>query len=256
MAAQIKKAPLRGAFLLSILLLTVTVHAESCSPCDGQLLEVAYVHDGDTLRLKDGRRLRLVGVNTPELGHGADAEPGALAAKQQLQALVRSSEGMVRVCLDAELQDRYGRTLSHIYDRQGKSINRQLLKLGAGYHIAISPNLRNLRCYQDAEREARKGDSGVWRRPIEDAAELHGKETGFQVLTARVVRVGRSRSSLWLNLEGGLALRITWDDWERFHIEDPDLLLHADIEVRGWIYHRDGQQRMRVRHPASIRWLD
>ncbi|PVV11120.1 MAG: hypothetical protein B6D72_05500 [gamma proteobacterium symbiont of Ctena orbiculata] len=256
LADQMKKAPLRGAFLLSASLLFFDLHAQSCAPCDSGLLEVAYVHDGDTLGLKDGRKLRLIGVNTPELGQGAAAEPGALAARQLLENLVSRSGGRVRLCLDAEKRDRYGRTLAHLYDHRGESINRQLLRQGAGYQIAVPPNLRNLRCYQDAEREARRGLSGVWRHPIADAAELHGTESGFRILTGRVARVGKSRSSLWLNLEGGLALRITWDDWERFEVEDPDNLLHAAVEIRGWIYHRDRRQRIRVRHPASIRWLD
>ncbi|MET0069523.1 MAG: thermonuclease family protein [Candidatus Thiodiazotropha sp.] len=251
-----KKAPLRGAFLLSASLLFFDLHAHGCAPCDSALLEVAYVHDGDTLGLEDGRKLRLIGVNTPELGQGAAAEPGALSARQLLEELVSRSGGRVRLCLDAERRDRYGRTLAHLYDHRGESINRQLLKQGAGYHIAVPPNLRNLRCYQDAERQARKGLGGVWDQPIGDAAELRGNELGFRILSGRVARVGKSRSGLWLNLEGGLALRITWDDWERFDIEDPDHLLHARLEVRGWIYQRERRQRIRVRHPASIRWLE
>ncbi|MES9991546.1 MAG: thermonuclease family protein [Candidatus Thiodiazotropha sp.] len=253
---QIQKAPLRGAFLLFISLSSLNVHAASCSPCDSRPLEVAHVHDGDTLRLKDGRKLRLIGVNTPELGNGVDPEPGALAAKQLLETLVNRGGGRVRVCLDADAEDRYGRTLAHIYGPRGESITHQLLKLGAGHHVVIPPNLRNLRCYQEAEREAREGASGIWRLPIRDTSQLRGDESGFHILTGRVVRIGRSRSGLWLNLEGGLALRITWDDWNRFHIEEADLLLDARIEVRGWIYHRKGSQRMRVRHPASIRWLE
>ncbi|MCU7816147.1 MAG: hypothetical protein KZQ81_13330 [Candidatus Thiodiazotropha sp. (ex Rostrolucina anterorostrata)] len=59
-----------------------------------------------------------------------------------------------------------------------------------------------------------------------------------------------------MNLEGGLALRITWDDWKSFAIEDPDSLLYSLLEVRGWIYLRNGQQRLRVRHAASVHWME
>ncbi len=252
---MLKRAPLCGAFLLFSPLLPSLSQAVSCSPCSTDLLPVASIHDGDTLRLRDGRRLRLIGVNTPELGQGSANEPHALQAKHQLEGLVKRSGGLVSICMGSEEQDRYGRFLAHLYDRHGESINRQLLMQGAGYLIAVPPNLRNHGCYEDAEREARKENKGVWRLPMKDASGLSGVETGFHILTGYIVRVGQSRSGVWLNLDGGLALRITWDDWRRFNIDDSDSLLETELEVRGWIYHRDGKQRMRVRHTSSIRWL-
>jgi micrococcal nuclease len=46
----------------------------ACSP-EGPLQRVGlrYVSDGDTLVLSDGRRLRLIGINTPE--RGRDGKP-------------------------------------------------------------------------------------------------------------------------------------------------------------------------------------
>lgn len=253
----LKKAPLCGAFFLSLQFLPFFSSAENCTPCAGALIGVVYVHDGDTLRLEDGRRIRLIGVNTPELGDGvADDEPNAAQAKQLLQGLVERTGGAVRVCMDAGHKDRYGRNLAHLYDRHGESINRELLLQGLGYRIAVPPNLRNQGCYEDAEREARKAAKGVWRQPLKAASELKGNEAGFHILTGHIARVGQSRSAIWLNLEGGLALRITRDDWQRFAIDDPRQLRHAALEVRGWIYHRHGKQRIRVRHPSAIRWLD
>jgi endonuclease YncB( thermonuclease family) len=217
---------------------------------------VAAVHDGDTLRLKDGRRIRLIGVNTPELGDGAGDEPNAQEAKQLLERLVEHSGGAIRVCKDAEHTDRYGRQLAHLYDRHGKSINRELLLQGVGYRIAVPPNLNNQDCYQAAERKARKGNKGVWRLPPEESSELNGDETGFHLLTGYITRVGESRSAVWLNLDGGLAIRITWDDWRGFDIDDPQQLRNAPLEVRGWIYRRYGKQRIRVRHASALHWLE
>jgi endonuclease YncB( thermonuclease family) len=255
LANLLKKAPLCGAFLLSLSVVHSFAHAQSCSPCNSGLIEVAAVIDGDTLRLEDGRSLRLIGVNTPELGHGKADEPGAREARRLLELLVSRSGGFVRICLDAERRDRYGRQLAHLYDRDGRNINRQLLQHGAGYLIAIPPNLKNHGCYRDAESQARGDARGLWRQPVAEASDLLGDESGFHILTGYIERVGESRSGVWLDLEGGLALRITWDDWDDFGIDDPESLLHTGLEVRGWIYHRNGQQRIRVRHPASIRWL-
>ncbi|MCU7915892.1 MAG: hypothetical protein KZQ65_08325, partial [Candidatus Thiodiazotropha sp. (ex Gloverina cf. vestifex)] len=52
--------------------------------------------------------------------------------------------------------------------------------------------------------------------PVQDVSTLKGDETGFYHLRGRIVRVGQSRSALWLNLKGGLAIRITWRDWSKF----------------------------------------
>jgi endonuclease YncB( thermonuclease family) len=252
----IKRAPLCGAFLLLAPLIPAFSLAASCTPCDLGPFQVASVYDGDTLRLADGRRIRLIGVNTPELDQGKEDGSKALQAKHLLERLVRQSGGSVNLCMGAEEQDSYNRYLAHLYTHNGESINRQLLRQGAGYLIAVPPNLRNHGCYREAEREARKGRQGVWRLPLQDASRLNGKETGFHILTGYIIRVGESRSGVWLNLEGGLALRITWNDWRRFDIDDPGSLLYAGLEVRGWIYHRGGNQRMRVRHPSSIHWRE
>lgn len=256
LAEIFKRAPLCGAFLLFSLFTPSYSFAESCSPCPSDLIDVASIHDGDTLRLKDGRRVRLIGVNTPELGQGSVDQADALQAKHLLESLVERSGGAIRVCQGVEARDRYGRLLAHLYDRNGKSINRELLMHGAGYLISIPPNLKNQACYKDAEREARKGRKGVWRHPVKAASELKGSETGFHILTGNIIRVGQSRSGVWLNLDGDLALRITWSDWERFGIDDPQSLRDASLEVRGWIYRRNGNQRISVRHPSSIRWLE
>jgi endonuclease YncB( thermonuclease family) len=248
-----KRAPFCGAFLLlSPIIIPAFCYAESCTPCHSGLIAVDAVYDGDTLRLEDGRRIRLIGVNTPELGQGAPDQPDAVEAKQLLERLVERSDSAIRICMDAEQRDRYGRQLAHLYDRHGNSINRELLIQGVGYQIAVPPNLRNHGCYKDAEREARKGEKGVWRHPIKAASELNGNETGFHILYGQITRVGQSRGAVWLNLGGGLAIRITWDDWQRFGIDDPLSLRDTTLEVRGWIYHRHGNQRIRVRHPSSI----
>jgi endonuclease YncB( thermonuclease family) len=256
LAEIFKRAPLCGAFLLCLLLPPSFTFAESCSPCRAGLIGVASVYDGDTLRLEDGRKVRLVGVNTPELGRGKADEANALQARDLLERLVNRSGGSVRVCQDAEASDRYGRLLAHLYDRDAKSINRELLAQGAGYLITVPPNLKNQGCYKGAESEARRDRKGVWRHRVKEASGLSGNETGFHVLSGYVIRVGESRSGVWLNLEGGLALRITWGDWERFGIDDPQSLHYTHLEARGWIYHHNGNQRMRVRHPSSVRWLE
>src|SRR3546814_12589758 len=91
--------------------------------------------------LVDGRSVRLIGINTPELGRdGRKAEPFALAARRRLQALVQASDGRVGLVLGQERHDRYGRTLAHAYDAQGRNLEAVLLADGLGFMVAVAPN--------------------------------------------------------------------------------------------------------------------
>jgi endonuclease YncB( thermonuclease family) len=257
-AAQ--KAPLCGAFLFIILsalaLFSPSTVAADCRPCSGSLHEVERVIDGDTLHLKIGTKLRLIGINTPELGGWSKPhQTGAKAAKSALQALIAQNDGKVSVCPGVEREDRYGRKLVHLAGLDGQNITAKLLREGMGWAIAVPPNVRYLDCYLAAESLARADKLGVWRHSPIAAASLNGDERGFHHVYGRIIRVGESRSALWLNLQGGLALRITWKDWRAFNIDDPEQLVDQPLEARGWLYQRNREQRLRIRHPSSIRWL-
>jgi endonuclease YncB( thermonuclease family) len=254
------KASHCGAFLLFCGLLLFSLRAasqEGCGPpADVERVEVASVLDGDTLQLRDGRTIRLVGIDTPELGRdGRPDTPGAVEAKTALQSLAKQSNNQLYLRQGREEFDRHRRNLAHLYTHKGHNLTAKLLARGLGYQVALPPNLRHLACYRNAEARARDGSLGLWRQPIAKVSELTGKETGFHILRGEIVRVGRSKSALWLNLEEGPAIRITWDDWAGFPLSDPDLLLGRELEFRGWLYLRKGEQRVRIRHPSAIHGL-
>ena len=71
---------------------------------------MAYVVDGDTIRLTNGKYVRLIGIDTPERGR-----PYYQAAKRHLDRLV---EGRVRLVNPASTDDRdhYGRLLRYVRD--------------------------------------------------------------------------------------------------------------------------------------------
>jgi len=221
------------------------------------LHSVKRVSDGDTLLLSSGEKVRLIGINTPELARKRrSAEHYAGEAKVRLKALIAASGSKIYLQYGNETQDRHKRLLAHIYNRDGRNITEQLLNEGFGYAIAFPPNLHNFDCYQQAERVAREKSKGIWRnrQPIL-STELPRNAGGFYLLQGVVKRVGRGKRSLWLNLEGGIALRIDWLDLSWF----PDLhvgqLEGQRVEARGWIYRRKGKQRIRLRHQAAIRIL-
>jgi endonuclease YncB( thermonuclease family) len=90
-SAVLKKASLVGAFFVFVLPLAP---AQAFCPAPGKLpsVKVRHVVDGDTLRLEDGRSVRLIGLNAPELGRkGRAAEPFAEAARRRLRELVAAN---------------------------------------------------------------------------------------------------------------------------------------------------------------------
>ncbi len=118
---------------------------------------VANVVDGDTLDCSDGRRIRLLLIDAPEMGQGSF---GALA-KQVLEGLARSGVTL-SVEVDVELADRYGRTLAHLLDGSGRSVNRQLLEMGVAIVSVYPPNVRHVDDYRAAAAEAQAARRGLW----------------------------------------------------------------------------------------------
>jgi micrococcal nuclease len=124
---------------------------------------VRRVIDGDTLVLAGGERVRLIGIDTPELARdGRSAEPGAEAARDFLRDAVEGRE--VTLGFDREERDQYGRHLAYVY-HDGRLINEEIIRHGHSrartsyrFHPAMKDRFRR------AEREAREAGKGMWSR--------------------------------------------------------------------------------------------
>lgn len=246
-----------AVFLISGAEVVFASVAQNCSTRHYQETVTAdYVYDGDTVHLLDGRKVRLIGINTPEHGQKGKAdEPFYRAAKIQLQQIINETHGKLKLLYGIEKHDRYQRLLAHIYTPQGTNISAVLLEKGLGYSIAIPPNIKFLACYQDAETKAKKHKRGLWNhsfgQPIEVTA-LKESTRGFHQVIGTVQRIGDSHSSFWLNLGKTFALRIPKKDLDYFVDYPPASLLHKRLVARGWIYKKNHQLRMAIRHPASL----
>lgn len=252
------RAPLWGALSCFGALLSLSGSLFACgSAPDSHSYPVAWVYDGDTLRLDDGRKIRLIGIDTPELGRDGRAEqPYASRAHQRLQQLLDETGGRVRLRLGPQPRDTYGRHLAHLYLSDQRDPAEQLLREGLGRATIMPPNIDQLECFLEAERQARETRKGIWSQvQVLEARTLPKATRGFQVVRGRIERVGEGRSSLWLELGGGLALRIDRRDLEHFPAFESRELVGRELEARGWIYSRKGGLRMQLRHPAAIRWL-
>ncbi|MDR6233782.1 thermonuclease family protein [Pseudomonas oryzihabitans] len=248
--STLKKASLWGAFFVSALVTAPLALAAECPLLPGgQEVEVRQVVDGDTLRLVDGRSVRLIGVNAPELGKsGGTAQPYAEAARRRLQALVDASDDRLRLVPGVEDADRFGRTLAHVYDRQGHNLEAQLIAEGLGYAVAIAPNTRLAACQAAAEGLARKARLGVWKQDpaIASTAIVEG---GFAVVHGRLQDVERNRGGLWLQLDGDLVVRVPERFADAFEGVPLRQWIGRTVEARGWI-----SDRSRGKEAGRARW--
>ena len=244
---------------ITLLLCAAIVRAEtdSCTTKHfDETVTVTQIYDGDTIKLADGRKLRLIGINTPERGReGKKDQPFYSEAKNQLQQIIKKNQYQLNIVLGRDKHDRYKRLLAHIFTLNGQNISTVLLKKGLGYTIAIPPNIKFLECYKTAENEAKKFNRGIWDHPFSksiNASSISKSHLGFQRVTGKVLRVGESKSSFWLNLDKKFALKIQKKYLSYFTSYHPSTLLNKQLTARGWVYLQNNEYRMSVKHPASL----
>lgn len=120
---------------------------------------VAYVNDGDTLLLRDGRRVRLLQIDAPEKDTDCYGRAAAAALRR------RAPEGTrVRLERDRELdvRDGYGRLLRYVFVGD-RNLNVELVRDGAASpYFFRKQRGRYAGALLDAVGEARAARRGLW----------------------------------------------------------------------------------------------
>jgi micrococcal nuclease len=150
---------LRKLFTLGVALL-LALGAGGVSA--GEWVTVKRVADGDTVRVSDGRLVRYIGVNTPEIDHERNtAEPFGFEARERNADLVGNRR--IRLEFDIERLDAHGRTLAYVFSTDGSMVNEKLLESGLAYCLYRLPNIRYEERLLKAQREAMQSGRGLWR---------------------------------------------------------------------------------------------
>jgi endonuclease YncB( thermonuclease family) len=235
-----------------------TAAADCPQPQIDEYVSVQSVVDGDTVRLADRTLVRLIGINTPEIGYdGAKSQPLALAAKQFLDAELRKHE-RIGLVYGAERHDRHGRRLAHLFMQDGDArynVQQLVLEQGLGFWVAVAPNTRFLECYQAAEAKAKTAKIGVWREIYfkpKNAADTQSLKPGFQLLQGTITAVFETRRNFWLKFNDTVALRISHKDIHKFQRADLKALEGKTVIARGWMFKYKKRLTMSVSHPAAI----
>jgi micrococcal nuclease len=125
------------------------------------LYTVQWVNDGDTIILTNGKRVRYIGIDAPEIDHDKQgAQPFGHAAKTFNKQMVLNRK--IRIDFDLERQDRYGRLLAYIFLPDGIFLNEHMLQNGYAFFLFRKPNLKYNQRLLKAQQEAMKARKGLW----------------------------------------------------------------------------------------------
>ncbi|MFH0739018.1 MAG: thermonuclease family protein [Candidatus Omnitrophota bacterium] len=131
--------------------------------------------DGDTLQLESGERVRLIGIDTPEMHESEKLQRDAARTKQDqttIQKLGRRSyeftknlvEGKrVSLEFDVEKYDRYKRLLAYVYLKDGTFVNARIVEEGYASLMTYPPNVKYADLFLRLYQQARENRRGLWK---------------------------------------------------------------------------------------------
>ncbi len=123
-------------------------------------VQVLEVIDGDTVKLSDGRRVRYIGIDTPET-----VDPHRTDECYGLEASLRNKElvegKMVQLEMDKEDKDDFGRSLRYVW-MDDILVNEVLVKEGYARAKKYPPNVKYHSMLLSAQKEAKVQDLGLW----------------------------------------------------------------------------------------------
>jgi micrococcal nuclease len=144
----------------------------SYAECSG-LYEVRWVDDGDTIVLTDGKRIRYIGINAPEVeSKYSKEEPFGGEARDLNRALVYLKR--VRLEFDNEKYDQYGRLLAYVFSEDGTFVNNAMIAAGYAYCLSIKPNVKYEELFLKSQHNAMLANKGIWQSSNEEPREYIG----------------------------------------------------------------------------------
>jgi len=164
----------------------------------GRWVQVGRIYDGDTFQTRSGERIRLLGINTPEVAHASS--PAQTMGKEATEALRKLISGkVVRLDFDEQRRDVYERTLAQVYLRNGDWVNAKMVELGMAHVYTFTPNLRWAGELIALEQQARRNKRGIWntrRFKMLKADKVKPANLGqFRVVSGKVDKIGRKGRS-------------------------------------------------------------
>ncbi len=140
-------------------------HATARIKGNTETARVERVVDGDTVALADGRRVRLLGINTPERDRPLYKEAG-----QVLRELVEGQQ--VTLEFDELREDKFDRLLAYLH-KGDLFVNGEIVRQGMAYTFVWPQNRAHKDVLLEYQQEARMKGVGLWALPVPEEAPLY-----------------------------------------------------------------------------------
>lgn len=201
------KKTLRNIFLVSVYVLfwiyTCDLQAEVHEPFEATVIEVI---DGDTVILDNSYNVRLLGIDTPEMGYKdengqyiSDPKPYARTAKRYLSDLVLNKKCWFEY--DIDVKDRYNRHLLYCFSEdRSVFVNEYMLRNGLAVAYLFYFNLKYKNELIAAQKSAGDAGDGIWSLPEISTGEVEEAVGSIGTVNGRVISAYRSSRGVYLNL--------------------------------------------------------
>jgi micrococcal nuclease len=236
---------------------------------DPETATVGEVIDGETLKLSDGRIVRLIGAKAPAppLGwRGDDPWPLVEESKRALDRLASGKQ--VELKFGGRRSDRYDHVLAQVFVLGNDKpiwLQEELVSEGLARVYSFPDNRACIAELLAREREVRAKHLGVWgssayRIESADNVERLGRLTQSFQLEGKVAKVGERGGRIYLNFadnwRSDFTISIERKDVPAFAAAGIDLkgLAGKHVRVRGWIEWRNGPM-IAATHPEQLELL-
>ncbi|MEG3641536.1 thermonuclease family protein [Magnetococcus sp. PR-3] len=250
------------SLLLSLFLWSTTMN----SWADGRRLPLQAVPgavvDGDTFTIFDVGRIRIMGIDTPEMESERNpAEPYALEAKKRAQYLLMNRGHSVKLTLEKKgrKRDVYKRPLCYVELPDGQDLGEVLLEEGLAI-VYASGDLSRFKRYMKVERRARKAGVGAWEQGhwLIDHKEARGHVGAYRIVRGQIQKVIKKGKWIYLNFgknwREDFTISISHRDWQAYFRKTLGSfkdLKNQKVEVRGRIGWRNGPL-IRAHHISQL----
>lgn len=266
-----REAAAASCFALLAALIASPIAFAACEVRKQTARAVVAVLDGETIKLDDGREVKLLGIlaPSPPPGLAADAvwEPAEASRKALADLLAGKS---ARISMAGRQTDRYGRQLAHVFLADGKQdrwIGEWLVEQG---HARVASSTDSRSCVTEllaAEINARRAKRELWAhaayqiREADKAHELADFVQSYQIVEGRVRETQERKRRVYLDFgtdwSKDLTAIVSGRDRKRFETAGIDLLKlkGRKVRLRGWVERWNGPL-IRLTHPEQIEVLD
>lgn len=226
-----------------------------------ETVQATSARDGATLRLQDGREVRLAGVVA---ANELDGDSAAARAAEMLNARIA---GKALTLFGRAGTDRYGRLVAQVAVKDGTGwLQAELVSDGS---LRVAPEASKISCAQPLlglEAKARAGHQGLWqeaRFAVEQAdniGSLTQASGRFAVVEGVIARVGETASRTYLDFgrryNRDFSIMIPRSARAGFAAAGIDLkrLRGKHVRVRGVLF-SSGGPAIEIRKPASLEIL-